>query len=391
MRMKIGFGFVLATVLVLCATSAYALTDVEKLGGLIYRDTDLSLNFNQSCKTCHHPSAGFADPVNRRDPENFPVSQGSDPMLYGGRNAPSAAYAGFSPVFEWNDAVGGYVGGMFWDGRATGLTLGDPLAEQAQGPFQNPVEMGLSPGIVVERVQAASYANLFLAVYPATDWSNVDATYNDIARAIAAYERSQAVTRFNSTFDLFWAECAAQNIDVSEIGVSVDPLDAPQGILSAGQLQGLALFNGKAGCKACHASVDYAPGTPPLFTDYTYDNIGIPTNPRVYELAGGSPPDPGLGGRDDIDDPDAQYGKFKVPTLRNVAKSAPYGHNGYFVTLDEIVNFYNMRDVPGSQWDGILADVAENVNTSELGDLGLSTQEEACIVAFLKTLTDHQQ
>jgi cytochrome c peroxidase len=74
-----------------------------------------------------------------------------------------------------------------------------------------------------------------------------------------------------------------------------------------------------------------------------------------------------------------------------VAKSAPYGHNGYFVTLDEIVNFYNMRDVPGSQWDGILADVADNVNTSELGDLGLSTQEEACIVAFLKTLTDHQQ
>jgi cytochrome c peroxidase len=390
MRMKIGFGFVLATVLVLCAASAYALTDVEKLGGLIYRDTDLSLNFNQSCKTCHHPSAGFADPVNRRDPENFPVSQGSDPILYGGRNAPSAAYAGFSPVFGWNDAVGGYVGGMFWDCRATGLTLGDPLAEQAQGPFQNPVEMGLTPEEVVARVSVARYADLFLAVYPATDWSNVDATYNDIARAIAAYERSQAVTRFNSKFDLFWAECAAQNIDVGEIGVSVDPLDAPRGILSTGQLQGLALFNGKAGCKACHASGDYAPGTPPLFTDYTYDNIGIPTNPRVYELAGGSPPDPGLGGRDDIDDPDAQYGKFKVPTLRNVAKSAPYGHNGYFVTLDEIVNFYNMRDVPGSEWDGISADVPDNVNTSELGDLGLSTQEEACIVAFLKTLTDRQ-
>jgi len=385
MQKKFILGIVLLTALVMSAATASALTDIEKLGSHIYKDTDLSLNYNQACQTCHHPSAGFEDPVNRLDPVLFPVSQGSDLISYGGRNAPTSAYAGFSPKFEWSDTLGSYVGGMFWDGRATGETTGDPLADQAGGPFENPVEMGVSAAIVVERVQASAYAKLFLKVFPDTDWTQTEATFNNVRRAIAAYERSTEVTRFNSKFDQFWRACVAAGIDVGTITDSTDLATLPQGILSTGELKGLALFNGKAGCAACHLTNDQETGViPPLFTDYTYDNIGIPTNPRVYELAGGAPPDPGLGGI--LDEAD-QNGKFKVPTLRNVAKSAPYGHNGYFITLNEVVNFYNTRDVAGSVWEDIPADVPENVNT-DIGDLGLSEKEEQWIVAFLKTLTD---
>jgi cytochrome c peroxidase len=336
--------------------------------------------------SCHHPVAGFADPVNRLAPHHFPVSQGSVLGNFGLRNAPSAAYAGFSPIFAWDPVINGYVGGMFWDGRATGSELGDPSAEQARGPFLNPVEMGLTPAEVVSRIASSPYAGLFERVFPETRWEEVDATFANVARAIAAFERSQAVTKFSSKFDRFWRACRRAGIDVSTIGVSISPETAPQHILSRRELEGLALFNGKAGCAACHPTTDFVPGvTPPLFTDFTYDNLGIPTNPRVYELAGGAPPDLGLGGR--LGEAD-QNGKFKVPTLRNVAASAPYGHNGFFATLGEIVNFYDERDVSGSAWYELPPEVPDNVNTAEMGNLGLSVKEERSIVLFLRTLTD---
>lgn len=370
------------------------LTQKEKLGGQIYRDQELSLYFNQACMTCHHPSAGFADPANQADPEFFPVSEGSDGTSYGGRNAPTSAYAGFSPVLE--KVNGTWIGGMFWDGRATGWTLDDPLAEQAQGPFENPVEMGIDRNIVVNRVATSSYASLFLQVYPDTDFTNIDGTYDDIARAIAAYERSSAVTKFNSKFDQFWQACRYQGIDVSGIDMATDLSTLPQGILTSRQLQGLALFNDpdRGNCAACHTTnftdTD-GNAVPPLFTDYTYANLGIPPNWRLYQLAGGGPPDYGLGGfleSQKIDGYQAEYGKFKVPTLRNVAKSSPYGHNGYFTSLEDIVHFLNTRDDLLEGWP---TPEYEATLSHELGDLQLTYVEEASIVAFLQSLTDNSQ
>lgn len=365
--------------------------DLESLGGLLYKDKNLSLNKNQSCQTCHHPSAGFEDPVNADDPISFPVSAGSDPTLYGGRNAPTSAYAGFSPVFSWDKSIGdagGYVGGMFWDGRATGETLGDPLAEQALGPFTNSVEMAMEDHkAVVDAVSVSSYSDLFLKVFPETDFSDIERTYNNIGRAIAAFERSDSVTRFTSKFDQFWKACQKAGVEVSEINASTDLSKLPKGILTITQLQGLALFNEKAGCAACHSTTNHIDQAgniyPPLFTNYTYDNIGLPVNDRLYVLAGGAAPDLGLGGRDDVLDTE-QYGKFKVPTLRNVNKSAPYGHNGYFPTLKDMVNFLNTRDI--AEWDD--PDVSETVNTTDLGNLNLSRDEEWQIVVFLNSLTD---
>ena len=388
---------------------------LAQLGSHIYKDKNLSVNKNQSCQTCHHPSAGFADPDNRLDPENFPVSDGSNPTLFGGRNCPTAGYTGFSPVMDYDAASGLYIGGMFWDGRATGLTLGDPIAEQALGPFLNRVEMGLSSkDEVVGIVQAANYAKLFLNVFGPGAFDDVDAAFNNIGRAIAAHERSNEVVRFNSKFDKFWQE---QGKTVAAFGTdgggsySPLPADFNSNVYTRQEAEGLALFNAvdKGNCAACHLTSNYDANTPPLLTDFTYDNLGIPVNPRIAELAGAQPTDYGLGARTaELSEVNAsvtfeQYysgtpdggnilvvvseiGKFKVPTLRNIEKTPPYGHNGYFATLETITHFYNSRDVAAEGWPE--PEVAENVNTTELGNLNLTPDEEAAIVAFMKTLTD---
>lgn len=396
MQRKVLAGMtIFACMLLMGAGTALALTNLEKLGGLIYRDTNLSSGSNQSCMTCHHPSAGFADPENRRDPVNFPVSEGSLPGVYGGRNAPSAAYAGFSPILAKDGDV--WKGGMFWDGRATGERLGDPLAEQALGPFVNEREMNLNEASVVQIVAAAPYSSLFLQVYPGTDFNNIQETYDNIGKAIAAFERSSAVTRFTSKFDRFWRACRNAGVDASTIGVTT-PLSAiPKsalGILTTRQLQGLALFNGAAGCAACHTTTAHTANGktyPPLFTDYTYDNLGLPTNATLYWLFNlssppdhmASPPDLGLGGF--LNDA-TENGKFKVPTLRNVAKSPPYGHNGYFPTLLQVVHFYNTRDVASAGWP--LPEYPLTMNVSELGNLGLTADQEWSLVVFMQSLND---
>ena len=361
---------------------------LARLGEKIYEDKNLSINRNQSCLSCHDGKAGFVDPENRKDPYNSVVSIGSDGISSGTRNCPSAAYAGFSPVFHWDDDVGGYVGGMFWDGRATGSTLGDPLAEQAQGPFLNPGEMALPNASAVVRIISKSrYAYLFKWVFPRTNFNNIPETFDNVARAIAAFERSDKVTRFRSKFDQFWLACKRKGVDISQINVNTDIETLPQGILNKKELKGLIIFNepSKGNCAACHVTTDYVSKEgrmyPPLFTDFTYDNVGIPKhdNPSIEH----NPVDIGLGGRPDINDSE-QLGKFKVPTLRNVSVTAPYGHNGYFPALESIVSFYNTRDV--QNWP--VPEVSENVNTEEMGNLGLTPHEEHLLVVFMRSLED---
>lgn len=342
-----------ATILLFAGTvgivSAAKLSQMEQLGKIMYQDKDFSLNATQSCQTCHHHLTGFADPTNSRDPYYTVVSLGDDGVSVGGRNAPTAAYAGYSPVLQ-QDEAGAYSGGMFWDGRATGWTLGDPLAEQAQGPPLNPVEMNMpSKEAVVQAVRDSKYTHLFYQVFGPGSLNDVDLAYDNIARAIAAYERSKEVQLFNSRFD--------------------------QKRLSDQERNGMALF--AANCAKCHSMLDVT-GKGPLFTDYTYYNIGVPVNPLLAD----NPVDQGLGGflGDSL-----QNGKFKVPTLRNIALTAPYGHNGYFPTLKDMVTFKNSRDVA----DWAAPEVAENLNTDDnMGNLGLTDPEVNDIVAFLMALTD---
>ncbi|HEX7628429.1 MAG TPA: cytochrome c peroxidase [Candidatus Methanoperedens sp.] len=362
------------------------LTAQEQLGKQLFFDQNLSEPVGQACAACHAPGVGFTgdnDSINTHGA----VYEGAVPGRFGNRKPPAAAYAGASPILAL--AKGIWTGGMFWDGRATGWRLGDPLAEQAQGPFLNPLEQNLpNASEVVARVSMSSYSTLFNTVCGAA--TTIQDKYDCIGRAIAAYERSPDVTSFTSKFDL--------------------------GKLSKQEQNGLNLFRGKAKCDRCHVSK----GKKPMFTDYTYDNLGIPRNPEnpfynelAYNPMGAAWVDEGLGGflKNDptyFNVARTEIGKEKVPTLRNVAKGSceadyspcvtkAYGHNGYFKNLKDIVHFYNTRDVlpvcggqknkPGVDcWP--LPEIGLNINTKEVGNLGLTSAEEADIVAFLKALSD---
>ncbi|WP_239451280.1 cytochrome-c peroxidase [Methanosarcina horonobensis] len=338
------------------------LSQKEELGKFLYFDENLSTPKGQSCASCHNPDSGFAEPH-----QNLPVSQGVLPKMFGNRNSPSVAYASYSPEFSYTyDDQIIYHGGQFWDGRA------DNLVEQAKGPFLNPLEMHNPNKVtVVQSIRISDYANLFKEVYGPDTLDNVDRAYDYTAEAIAAYESSAEVNRFTSRYDKFLAG---------------------EYTLSEEEQLGLELFDGKALCSNCHPSS----GSKPVFTDFTYDNLGVPKNsdnpfyglPKAFNPLKSAYIDLGLGGsgRAEIVEPEKEEGKMKVPTLRNIGKTAPYTHNGYFTNLEDLVHFYNTRDIESEGWPA--PEVAANVNTGELGDLELNETEEKAIVAFLLTLDD---
>jgi len=286
--------------------------------------------------------------------------------MFGNRNSPTVAYASYSPDFGAKEVDGQitYSGGQFWDGRA------DNLTEQAKGPFLNPLEMHNPNKLtVVQDIRISDYAGTFEKVYGEGALDDVETAYDYTADAIAAYEGSTEVNKFSSRYD--------QSFTGEE--------------LSDKEKLGLELFNGKALCSECHSST----GDEQVFTDFTYENMGVPRNPDnpFYSLPKAFNPlrsayiDLGLGGsgRNEIVDPENEVGKMKVPTLRNIGKTAPYTHNGYFPNLENLVHFYNTRDVESEGWPA--PEVAANVNT-DVGDLGLTDEEEKAIVAFLLTLDD---
>jgi len=389
-----------------------SLTPEQQLGKSIFFDQNLSINQNQSCAVCHAPEVGWTGPLSEINAGGS-VYEGSILGRFGDRKPPSSAYATLSPIF-YQDKKGLFVGGNFWDGRATGELLGNPAADQALGPFLNHLEQALpDSACVVYRVCTASYPVSFEEIWGdeacdiswpadveavcATEGATVslspedraksDMAYGQIGLSIAVYEDSPEVNAFTSKLDYTYTGEAK---------------------LTKEEQRGFALFKGKGKCRLCHISN----GQQALFTDFTFDNLGVPKNPEnpVYNV---NPDfvDPGLGGflmnaGYDEEVYLAEWGKHKVPTLRNVDLRPSegfikaYGHNGYFKTLEGIVHFYNTRDVkpecpgPYAEAKALAADcwpppeVAENVNKDELGDLGLTPDEEAAIVAFLKTLSD---
>jgi len=370
-----------------------------ELGRMIFFDANLSANANQSCASCHDPAAGWTGPIAAINAAGA-VYEGSIAGRFGNRKPPSAAYATVSPVFhlaiEGRDQL--FVGGNFWDGRATGERLGNPAAEQALGPFLNPLEQGLgTPADVVNRICAGSYGALFTQVYgtQVCDAAHLAEAYDAVGLAIAAFEASPAVNAFTSKYDAYLAGRTH---------------------LTPAEHEGLALFQGKGRCSGCHVLESGRRGGA-LFTDFTFDNLGVPRNPEnpwylsPFNPDGAAWVDAGLGGflfsRSDFGGFAADnLGKQKVPTLRNVdLRPYPgfvkdYAHNGYFKSLYGIVHFYNTRDVlPVCAGDYTEAqalaancwpapEVASNVNRDELGNLRMTLRQEHAIVAFLQTLSD---
>ncbi len=339
------------------------LTPKESLGRLLFFDPMLSTPPGQACSHCHSPATGFGDPN-----QQLSVSRGAHPDRYGNRNDMTVSYAAYIPPLAFDEEEGLWVGGLFWDGRASSL------ADQAKGPPLNPLEMANPDAeAVVAAIRDGAYRDPFLAVYGPEALDDPDRGYDYLADAIAAYEMTREFSPFDSKYDLY----LAGEID-----------------LTPTENLGLALFEDeeKGNCAACHISRPGPDGSPPLFTDFTYDNLGTPKNPEnpFYFL----PPEFNPDGVDWVDlglgpvvgDP-AYNGFFRVPTLRNVDLTTPYMHNGVFHTLYQTVSFYNSRDV--APWPG--PEVATGVNREELGDLGLTPDEMESIVAFMKTLTDGYQ
>ena len=438
--MKIARISVLAGAYLVLSAAAVPAVELEshdvlkiELGKKLFYDTSLSANGTQSCASCHAPEFGFTGPDAIANAGGA-VYEGALPNHYGNRKPPSAAYAGDSPQL-YQDAEGAWFGGMFWDGRATGWTLGDPLAEQAQGPYLNPLEQSLANAqVLCGKVKNSDYADLFVEVWGAGALDcakDVNGVYVRIGQSVAAYERSSEVNPFSSKFDLFWDNAAAAGLDVSQIkcgtgggGGMGGAMGCPGGGsdphrwtafrslgLTDSELQGLAVFNdpSRADCASCH-TLDPGMDGYPLFTDFGYDNIGFPKNPdnpfygmpARWNPEGANWIDYGLGGflqkagfLEEVYEP--QMGKFKVPTLRNVdLRPAPdvvkaYGHNGYFKSLDEIVLFYHWRAMMDR-----MGGIGGMVNMFPPPEVDANRTQTAIfprpqvdnIVAFLKTLSD---
>jgi cytochrome c peroxidase len=390
---KSGLVLLGIALLVIAVPAQAQLTPMEQLGKALFFDK-ISSPDNMSCAECHAPSVGWTGPLPGINLGGA-VYRGAVPQRFGNRKPPSSGYATLSPNFHWDAAEELFVGGNFWDGRATGDHLGNPAADQALGPFLNPVEQNNPSKLaVLEQIAAANYAPLWEVVWGAplaySTPAEIDMNYDRVGLAIAAYEGSSEVNAFTSKFDLY------MNGQVE---------------LTAEELWGMELFEGKGLCSACHPA--------PLFTDFTFDNLGVfknPDNPfyrmdTVY-LDDGTPInpegddwiDPGLGGflaslpesyftnlgLDKATAVAENWGKHKVPTLRNVdlrpGRNFPkaFMHNGALKSLKEVVHFYNTRDV--APWPP--PEVLENMNTDELGNLGLTDAEEDAIVAFMQTLSD---
>lgn len=356
----------LSTSVLLLALSPVTLANQQSLkaavGKLIFHDTSLSEPAGQSCHSCHQTDFAYSDP-------NKVVSPGATPTLFGNRNAPSLSYVKYNPVLHWDLTEKVWIGGFFHDGRETNLR------SQADKPFTNPLEMGNeSMAQVIGKVKWSDYAKLVEKVYGKTIWDDEDAALDAITDSLVAYQQGPEFGLFSAKYDQY----LKGNVALTKL-----------------EKQGLELFEAedKGNCAACHPSQPEANGRPPVFTDFTYDNLGLAANSNLPYLnmskehnpKGRAYVDMGLADNPNIDNPELQQGKFKVPTLRNVAKTAPYMHNGIFDNLEEVVNFYNSRDVE-SHWGK--PEVSATVNREELGDLKLTKQEVKALVAFMKTLSD---
>ena len=381
------------------AASDAALTPLERLGKRIFEDTALSRPAGVSCASCHEAAKAFqgvnGSPI-------AAVARGSLPTSFGRRNTPTIMYASFAPPFSFVDdrdeATGKVekipVGGQFLDGRATDLLA------QFEGPLLDPLEMNApSKRFAVETIRDGAYADLAREVYGDKIFADPDAAFEKLAQAVVAFESSARFHPFASKFD--------------------DYLRG-QAQLTALEQKGFALFKDprKGNCLACHVGKEDSRDPKDwLFTDFTYDALGAPRNMAIPANAkADAAPDLGLCKRPGLEkiapagfDVASVCGAFKVPTLRNVAVTGPYLHNGVFTKLRDVVAFYATRDTDPAHWypkdakgkavkfDDLPANHHDNVNVTEVPydrkpgqKPRLSERDIDALVAFLETLTDRR-
>jgi cytochrome c peroxidase len=440
---------------------------VQTLGELEIFDPNLSVNKNVACSYCHDPAAGYANGISILSVFTGGSNPGSVPITVPGaypnnriakRNPQSYVYASYFPPLQYRHGQADFYGGNFWDGRATGFKLQNSAAEQGQDPPGDPEEMANpDPACVVWKLSLSQYKFFFEQVFgtgalditwppnvaqvcstpkgaavfegnptplnlSVQDRTRAGQAFDEFGQAIAAYEASPSVSPFTSKFDSYLVGKATL---------------APQ------ELAGYELFRGKGNCNSCHLdgrSSTATSGTDsgaaaslaPLFTDFTYNNLGLPRNVKLPWYSENTPdqygfignplgigftdtgmglflsgyygPPPNLSWGDLVPQFD---GKFQTSTARDAAMMPYPGfvkafmHNGYLTRLKQVVHFYNTRDVyafpvqSGHCPSGTVEKVTcwpmpedrNNINKT-IGKLGLTDAEEDEIVAFLQTLVD---
>jgi cytochrome c peroxidase len=354
------------------AAPAPSVTTAADLGKLAFHDQSLSQPTGQACADCHDDANAFRDPES-----DHTSSMGVIAGRFGSRNSPSAMYTAQIPPLHYDAAEHGLVGGLFWDGRA------DSLEVQAQSPLMNPLEMNNADrASVVDKIRLSAYADQFRKIYGSDALDTDDAAFAHLTNALAEYERT--LSPFSSKYDRYLAG---------------------KDSLSPAEDRGRKIFDDPArgNCASCHPD-HTTDGSPPMFTNFAYANLGVPSyanslflvQPSIFNPEGGQFRDRGLGRT--ADDPTLD-GKFRVPTLRNIARTAPYGHNGYFANLGYFLEFLATRDV-GSTTVGTCSRVSPMARCAwpapeyavdvdqHVGHLPLSQQDIDDLTAFLETLTD---
>lgn len=391
MAFRSGFNLCLtawvSALLLGCGAGGESMTSSEEsrplspqaaLGQKIFNDVSLSASGRQSCASCHNAANAHA-------PDNGLAVQPGGALLdqQGRRNSPSINYLSFNTAFHFA-ADGTPTGGFFWDGRAASLQ------DQAGQPFLGAIEMAnASKAEVVDKLARASYAGEFKQIFGADILDRPEEAFDRLTLALQQYQREDLSFRpFSSKYDEFLRGRVT---------------------LSEQETRGLAWFNSpaKGNCAACHPSARGADGSFPLFTDFSYDNLGVSRNPAIRLNADPSYYDLGLCERPELAARTDLCGAFKVPSLRNVALRQAYFHNGRLTSLKEALTFYVQRDTNPGKWypldadgsvrkfDDLPAQYRSNVNTTEApfdrrpGDApALSDAEIDDLIAFLKTLSD---
>lgn len=348
------------------------------VGELAFNDMNLSAGGNLACASCHSRANGLADPAGTLLPMGGPLR-----TLQGHRSSMSLGYLNGNTPMRF-EPDGRPVGGFFWDGRAASR------AEQVLGPLFNPREMANTTvdGLAAKVRQAPYYTDLVRLFSPTRTLRNQQVV-ELLQRALAAYQAGDSdFARFTSKYD--------QVLD----GTAT---------LTTAEARGLAVFNSpqRGNCASCHPSAVGPDGARPLFTDFRYHALGLPRNPAVQANADPNFRDMGLCGpdRNDLALRVDLCGAFRVPTLRNVARTAPYFHNATSPTLDNAVSFYATRDIDPARWYPLLNGQPDKFNDLPLGFRGnvvttapfglgaggrprLTAQDASDLVAFLLTLSD---
>jgi cytochrome c peroxidase len=386
---------------------------IETLGELMNFDKNMSSNRNQACMSCHMPYAGFSGPIPSVN-LTMVAYPGTARFRAGKRTPQRHPYAPFFPVLQYNQTQGLFFGGNFWDSRATGFLLRSPDAEQAQSPPVDTQEMGFpDTACVAFRLTTAAYRPLFELVWGAGSLDikfprNTEAICDTPGGASRFHGSATPIdltpedrTKANDVYG-HWGQSVdsyEQSVQVSAFSSKFDAFLAGKYKLTADEMAGFELFNGKGNCNSCHLDgrgttlkpnqhdTSSAATVNPLFTCFGSANEGLPLNPRnafyyqtMPDSVGfiGNPygfgyRDLGLGtflrsGFGSGPNPNSSWklsapsvdGQMQVSSARDVAMtpaqcptteagSTPYFqkaffHNGYIKSLKQLVHFYNTRD-----------------------------------------------